>query len=121
MSTNRATWRFPFTVRLVLDAARAQEEHHQARLDHYQEELGATEAAIRATGITLDEYQVTGGAQFQAKVDVGLAAKYQDLRRRRDDHERDRGGYAAWVRALSSRPDTDVLELDVDDVRYFRL
>lgn len=116
----RNDWIFHFKASEIAEAARKKQLYHANRADEWMEERDRLEKEIRGKGISLTEQQMTGHARFHAQVDSSLASKYETAVDKMETHMSRRDEYQKFKRALETSPE-QIMELDVDDIKFFDL
>ena len=116
----RSDFRFPYRDKQLKEACDKEATYHRNREQHWSSEADRLEAEIREKGLELTEQQVTGGAQFGAKVDQILAGQLGTARQRRDHHRSSAENYEAYAGAFTPSPE-QVRYLTIDDIRFFAI
>lgn len=124
MGSARTEHRFQYSAELIARAALAEAEYHQDRLGFWQHEYTAAAERVRATaGIALRAFQVTGGERIDVVVDYGDPAAYKRMQEawaKMVEHRHAEERYHSDAAVYQTQADR-AYELDLEDVRYFRL
>lgn len=115
----REDWTFQYQAETVRTAAQQKVGQHQERLDFWTLERDKAEAELREKGLEFREHDMTGGRQVQAVLDPERQAHLNRCTNKIDSHKRELADYELWVRALGTK--RGVLELTLDDIRFFEL
>lgn len=116
----RDSWTFPYTGKELLRFATGRMEYHQARERFWEEEESKTEEEIRSKGISLQEYAVTGGTRFEAKIDTSLGTRLTECREKVEKHRALKEQFEVFVMEFGRNPDRS-FELAPADIRFFGL
>jgi hypothetical protein len=121
--SKRKDWVVTFPAGVLAQAATAKLDHHEARLEYWQERAVKAEAELKEHGIEIDEASKSATSNYlQPRFDSALWKQYQDCAGKVSEHREKVQEYGAWMRALSLASERDQqFALDVDDVSYFGL
>jgi len=115
----REDWTFPYTVEQVYKAANERLLHHQERLAYWEQEREDVRANIESGGISIKEFEVTGGKRLDAQIEPTLLKRLNEAQEKITKHQAQVISYDQWAIALSGRPGDDQLWLDHEDILYF--
>lgn len=119
--SRRDDWVFTYEANVLMDSAKQQADYHRERHQFWNREESAAEADLKAKGLTLRDFAVTGGARIEAVVDQSIGNRYYEAKRKREDHEHRLAEYERWMRALAGVTTRTELTLDIEDVAFFGL
>lgn len=117
---NRLNWTFQYGAEVLLEAAKAKQEYHEARLLFWETAKAAAEVELRASGISLRDYEVSGGKRIEAQIDRALENRFNEVTERATSHQFRMGEYERYIRAFTASGNK-VFELTIDDMNYFGL
>jgi hypothetical protein len=117
---NRLNWTFQYGAEVLGEAAKARQQHHEARLLFWETTKAVAETELRDSGISLRDYEVSGGKRIEAVVDPSLSNRYSEATERVDSHYFKLGEYDRYIRAFAASG-SKVFELTIDDMNYFGL
>lgn len=117
---NRLNWTFQYGADVLGEAAKEKREHHEARLLFWETTKAIAEAELRETGISLKDYEVSGGKRIEAIVDQSISNRYNEATERVSSHQFRMDEYARYIRAFAASG-SKVFELTVDDMNFFGL
>lgn len=124
MSSDRTHDRTTYTItvdsRILAGGARRLAGYHTERLSWWEDEMAAAEAQLKEHGLTIQEYQQTGGARLQAQLDPGLAQRLQECQQKVASHRAARDDYQSWAIFFAHEPEQE-RPVNAADFRYFDL
>lgn len=115
----REDWQFPYTVEQIHKAANERSLFHEERLAYWEAELEDVRTSIESSGISLKEYDVTGGKRYDVQIEPTLLKRLQESQEKISHHQVQAKSYDQWAIALSSRPSAETIWLDHEDILYF--
>jgi hypothetical protein len=116
----RREWNFQYIAREIADGARRKAEHHEERMAFWDAEIEAARDAIKASGVDIRSYDVTGGQRHEVVIDPSLANRLSEAQQKRSSHEDSAKEYRMWERVLEANG-FEALRLDAADVDFFGL
>jgi hypothetical protein len=123
----RSTWKFPFGITDVRDAANVKASYHREREEYWALDVTEAEKELREKGVDLREFEATGGKQFQAVIDPARAQRLSEAKAKRDSHKAKAEQYEGFVAGLAKLQgeagvaNNGTLELTIDDIAHFGL
>jgi hypothetical protein len=96
-------------------------EYHAGRLKFWDAERRDAEEKLRAVGIQLRHFAVTGGQRMEAQLDAGLAKRVSECEQRLKTNQDALAKFRAFKALLTLAGDEPGVELTADDVLYFNL
>lgn len=117
---NRDGWTFAYTGAELSKALVPRLNYHTERADYWEDEMKSTEDKIRTSGISIEEYGVTGGSRFEAKIDTALGARLTEAREAFKVHRKLVEEYLALDSEFYREPQRRY-ELKLGDLRFFGL
>lgn len=117
---NRDHWDFMYVSSDVAAAASVKREHHVNRIAFWEREQDDVVEQLRSAGVEVIEHQVTGGARHDVQFDPALTKRLSECRAKLHEHRQRVLTYEAFAKGLAANPNV-MLELDVDDIRFFGL
>jgi hypothetical protein len=120
----RSEHEFQFKASEIAEAARAEAEYHEDRLEYWGAEFDASFERVEATiGATIKKQHVTGGERFDVAVDYGDPAAYRRMieAQAKIDRHRDAAEQFRTDEKVYGTQGERVYELSVADVHYYRL
>jgi hypothetical protein len=117
----RRDWAFPFTVSALVGACEKRLAYHEERLAFWNAAAAAADADLRAHGIELRDYPVTGGQRVEAVLDPGRHSRYAECQGKQREHRARADEYRAYLVGLACAGTTDTYDLDADDIVWLGL
>lgn len=115
---------FEFQASEIAQAAKAEADYHESRVDHWEERAATALVTVKSTiGAKVEEHPVTSGPpQVQIVVDYGDSAAWREYtlaHQKANQHREAADRYRTDERVYGTqqRP----YELDTNDVHHFRL
>jgi len=115
----RADWLFVYPVRTVLESAKAKLAYHEKRIEFWRTEREKSVTAIKAAGLQVREYEVTGGKDTQVVADPSLQQRLSQCTGKIREHLAKIKEYRQWVAVLETQGQDDRIDLHMDDALYF--
>jgi hypothetical protein len=122
--SNRSKHLFHFSAAEISAAAGKEAEYHESRRDHWQKEMDAALARMKATAsIKVEQVQVAGGWRPEITIEYGDPSAYTRLREAgaKANSHRERAERLRTEERLYKTQGGRVYELDADDVHFYRL
>lgn len=121
-SGNRDGWEFEYQGAELVTSTRKQFEYHAGREEYWSSEAKKMEGQIRDSGISLEEYAVTGGTRFEAKIDTSLGARLTECRAKEKEHRVLREQFEGFLHEFERPQNTShTFKLKLADLRFFGL
>jgi len=117
---NRTTHRFQFSGRQISDAATREAEQREERVAWWTTEYERAVVEAKEAGVTVREYDVTGGKRAAIGIDTRLTARVDEAYAKRRAHQEKADQYRIEAASYGTQPDR-TYELDSDDVMHWRL
>lgn len=117
-SGERGNWKFRYSGAELSQSLKARMKHHTERASYWHEEARTTEEKLRSDGIRLQEFGVTGGTRFEAKIDSSLGSRLSEAREASKIHDRFVEQYEAFEHQFEKEPER-IYELALEDLRFF--
>lgn len=117
-SGERNGWKFPYTGGELAETLQSRLRYHTERAAYWRDEATHTEERIRTSGIHIEEFGVTGGSRFEAKIDHSLGTRLSEARDALKVHDRFVDQYLAFQHEFNKDPKR-VYELQLGDLRFF--
>lgn len=115
---NRDKWLFEYRAGQVLAQAKKMLAWHEHRHAWW---AGENETAVKTAkdrGMSVKEFQVSGGVQAQMQVDPLIQQRLNQTFSKMREHEARVGLYKMWCSALAENEDSK-LRLDAQDLEFF--
>lgn len=121
----RGEWQFQFKVSEILAQAQFRLNLHFERATYWKLELDRAEADLKANGIDIREAvkmnSYSNSYQGQPVIDPERLTKVREAQAKLDEHSSLRELYLSWSNVLQQESPDRMLDLDIDDVRFFGL
>lgn len=119
--SKRNDWFFDYSVGDVAYAAGQKANYHEGRKRWWGGERQSVVEQIRATGVEVREFEITGGKDAQVVIDPTLSKRLSECQMKIAEHERKAEEYGSWQIVLEGQNPAHPLELDHQDVLFFGL
>jgi hypothetical protein len=116
----RGSWRFEYKASDLIPACQKRIRYHAERLEYWRKEARDTEEKIRSAGVQLQEFSVTGGSRFEARVDELLGRRLSEAKQKVSKHDGYLEQFQVFLREFQ-REVTRVYNLQLGDVIFFGL
>ncbi len=104
----------------MIDCCVRRQAYHQERLAYWKGEAKVTEDKIRSEGMKLEEFQVTGGTRFEAKINESLGRRLSEAKSKAASHDAFLEQFTVFLAEFRRQPDRE-MPLQLGDVIYFGL
>lgn len=118
--TLRRDWEFTYMAGDVADAARRKREKHSDREAWWNKERVSVIAELKASGLEVTGYEVTGGMRHDVQFDPKLTKRLSECEDKIKSHSRAFAEFDMFARVLDDHAD-ETLTLHPDDVDHFGL
>ncbi len=120
MRAERDNWLFTYKASELLPPTRRRLDYHKKREANWRDESEKVEKKIRASGISLEEYEETLGARFEARIDMALGRRLSECRDKEKKHRALREQFEVFASEFE-RELSKEYQLAVGDIRFFGL
>lgn len=122
--TNESGKREKWTVKVKADRMKncciERMKYHKERMSFWAVERAKADKALKEKGITVMQYDVTGGTRSEAKLDPSLVARLGECQQREKSNSEAFAKFGAYKAMFILLGDSEV-ELNADDVLYFNV
>jgi hypothetical protein len=116
----RHKWTVKVKASRLLGCCDERLSYHAERIEAWDGARKDAEDKLRADGIQLRHYSVTGGERMEAQLDASLAKRVSECEAKLRDHRDAENRFRAYRSFFVLSGDADI-ELTADDVLYFNL
>lgn len=120
---NRDTWEFEYSGKALAEAAMAKRDHHQSRVDVWQQEQNKLMAEVRESGLEINEDMSYGLGSSTTRaphvaVKDNLQSKLRECHAKIREHRDSMREYDGWVQVLRANMEAR-LRLKYDDWLFY--
>lgn len=95
-------------------------KYHKERMGFWSAERVKSDKALKEKGITIQQFEVTGGTRSEAKLDPSLVARLGECQAKEKSNSEAFAKFGAYKAMFKLLGDSEV-ELNADDVLYFNI
>lgn len=116
-------WTVEFSAAELLVAATALYQHHNERMQWWNEQFSQADADLKAHGVEWRDNEVSGGVRHDIVIDPERSQRVNACRAKIDEHEKKAKTYATWVRFFEAAETGggQTLALTQADMEFFEL